>query len=242
MISESELIANLHAVQARIEAAARRADRSPDEIRLVAVTKSHPADLIRLAYLVGLRDFGENRVEEARAKQAELADLPEARWHMIGHVQSRRARDVVGSFALVHSLDRPKIAASFDRLAAERGLRLPVLFECNISGEASKDGWDASEPVGRPELLASMLTGARLPSLDLQGLMTMAPWTEDEAVLRRVFRRLTELRNELSAAGAGVLPELSMGMTDDFEIAIEEGATMVRIGRALFGDRPVGAG
>lgn len=241
MISESELRANLQAVRARIEAAARRANRAPDEIRLVAVTKSHPPDLVRLAYDVGLRDFGENRVEEARAKQAELADLLEARWHMIGHVQSRRARDVVGSFALVHSLDRPKIAAAFDRLAAERGLKLPTLLECNISGEASKDGWDASGPAARPALLASMLAAARLPRLDVRGLMTMAPWTDDVTVLRRVFRGLVELRDELSAAGAGALPELSMGMTDDFEIAIEEGATMVRIGRALFGDRPTGA-
>jgi pyridoxal phosphate enzyme (YggS family) len=241
MISESDLGANLQAVRVRIEAAARRAGRSPDEVRLVAVTKSHPADLIRLAYRVGLRDFGENRVEEARAKQAELADLLEARWHLIGHVQGRKARDVVGSFALVHSLDRPKIAASFDRLATERGLRLPVLLECNISGEASKDGWDASPPVGRTELLASMLAAARLPALEVRGLMTMAPWTADEAVLRRVFRGLVQLRAELSAAGAGALAELSMGMTDDFEIAVEEGATMVRIGRALFGDRPAGA-
>jgi pyridoxal phosphate enzyme (YggS family) len=241
MISESDLSANLQAVRARIDAAARRAGRSPDEVRLVAVTKSHPADLIRLAYRVGLRDFGENRVEEARAKQAELADLLEARWHLIGHVQGRKARDVVGSFALVHSLDRPKIAASFDRLATERGLRLPVLLECNISGEASKEGWDASPPVGRTELLASMLAAARLPALEVRGLMTMAPWTADEAVLRRVFRGLVQLRAELSAAGAGALAELSMGMTDDFEIAVEEGATMVRIGRALFGDRPAGA-
>jgi hypothetical protein len=242
MISESELSANLQAVRARIEAAARRAGRSPHEIRLVAVTKGHPAELIRLAHHVGLQDFGENRVEEARAKQAGLADLPEARWHMIGHVQGRRAREVVGSFALVHSVDRPKIAAAFDHLAAEHSLHLPVLLECNISGEASKDGWDASQPLGRPELLASMLAATRLPALNVRGLMTMAPWTRDEMVLRRVFRGLAELRDELAAAGGGSIPELSMGMTDDFEIAIEEGATMVRIGRALFGDRPAGAG
>ncbi len=146
MISESDLGANLRAVRARIEAASRRAGRSPGEVRLIAVTKSHPAELVRLAYRAGLRDFGENRVEEAREKQAALADLVDARWHMIGHVQSRKAREVVGSFSLVHSLDRPKIATLLDHLASERGLRLPVLLECNISGEASKDGWDTSAP------------------------------------------------------------------------------------------------
>jgi hypothetical protein len=242
MIPEADLRANLRAVEARIEAAAGRAGRSPGDVRLIAVTKSHPAELVRLAYRAGLRDFGENRVEEARGKQAELADLVDARWHMIGHVQSRKARDVVGSFSLVHSLDRPKLAASLDRLVGEHSLRLPVLLECNISGEASKDGWDASPPGGRADLLASMLAAARLPRLDVRGLMTMAPWTAEESVLRRVFRGLARLRDELLAAGAGGLPELSMGMTDDFEIAIEEGATMVRIGRALFGDRPTGAG
>ncbi len=116
-----------------------------------------------------------------------------------------------------------------------------MLLECNISGEASKDGWDASAPNGRSGLLASMLAASQLPRLEVRGLMTMAPWTADEAVLRRVFLGLARLREDLAAAGAGALPELSMGMTDDFEIAIEEGATMVRIGRALFGDRPTGA-
>ena len=240
MISESDLGTNLRAVRARIEAASRRAGRSPGEVRLIAVTKSHPAELVRLAYRAGLRDFGENRVEEAREKQAALAELVDARWHMIGHVQSRKAREVVGSFSLVHSLDRLKIATLLDHLASERGLRLPVLLECNISGEASKDGWDTSAPNGRPDLLASMLAASQLPRLEVRGLMTMAPWTTNEAVLRRVFLGLARLREDLAAAGAGALPELSMGMTDDFEIAIEEGATMVRIGRALFGDRPTG--
>ncbi len=241
MIAATDLRANIDSVRSRIEAAARRAGRSPDEICVVAVTKGHPPELVRLAYHAGLRDFGENRLEEARAKQAQLADLAEARWHMIGHVQSRKAREVVGPFVLVHSVDRPKIAMSLDRLAHERGLRLPVLLECNISGEASKDGWDISARTDRAELLASLLAVTRLPSLDVRGLMTMAPWTADEQVLRDVFSGLARLRDEVAAAGGSVLRELSMGMTDDFEIAIEEGATMVRIGRALFGDRPPGA-
>ena len=196
---------------------------------------------MRLAYHAGLRDFGENRVDEALAKQAQLTDLTEARWHMIGHVQGRRAKDVVGPFTLVHSVDRPKIAMSLDRLAQERGLRLPALLECNISGEASKEGWDISATTVRAGVLASLLAATHLPSLDVRGLMTMAPWTAGEQVLRNVFGGLARLRGELAAAGGGALPELSMGMTDDFEIAIEEGATMVRIGRALFGDRPAGA-
>jgi pyridoxal phosphate enzyme (YggS family) len=241
MISESVLKANLRAVRLRLEAAARRAGRSPDEIRIIAVTKGHPPDLVRLAYDSGLRDFGENRVEEARSKQSQLSDLKEARWHMIGHIQSRKAKDVVGAFVLVHSVDRARIAATLDRLGCERGLRLPVLLECNLSGEASKDGWDASRGRGRPDLLADLLAVTRLPSLDVQGMMTMAPWTSDIPLLRRVFSGLVQLRDELRAAGAGPLPELSMGMTDDFEIAIGEGATMVRIGRALFGERPTGA-
>lgn len=241
MINATDLQANLGSVRSRIEAAARRAGRSPDEICVIAVTKGHPPELVRLAYHAGLRDFGENRVEEARAKQAQLADLAEARWHMIGHVQSRKAREVVGPFVLVHSVDRPKIAMALDRLAHERGLRLPVLLECNISGEASKDGWDISARTDRAELLASLLAVTRLPSLDVRGLMTMAPWTADVQVLRNVFSGLARLREDVAASGGGALPELSMGMTDDFEIAIEEGATMVRIGRALFGDRPAGA-
>jgi pyridoxal phosphate enzyme (YggS family) len=240
MLAEPELRANLDVVRSRIEAAARRAGRSPAGIRLVAVTKSHPAELVRLAYRAGLRDFGENRVDEALAKRAQLTDLSEAQWHMIGHVQGRRAKEVVGPFALIHSVDRPKIALSLDHLAAERGLRLPVLLECNVSGEASKDGWSVSSGNGGADLLASLLGVTRLPSLEVRGLMTMAPWRDEVRMLRHVFGGLVRLRDELSAAGAGALPELSMGMTDDFEVAIEEGATMVRIGRALFGDRPAG--
>jgi len=242
MIAESQLAANLESLRSRIEAAAGRAGRSPDAIRIIAVTKGHSTDLVRLACRAGLRDFGENRVDEGVAKQTQLADLAEARWHMIGHIQSRKANDVVGAFALVHSVDRPKIAASLDRLARDRKLRLPVLLECNISGEASKDGWDVASARDRRSLLESLLGVARLPSLDVRGMMTMAPWTRDQALLHRVFSGLARLRDDLQAAGAGALPELSMGMTDDFEIAIEEGATMVRIGRALFGERPTGTG
>lgn len=191
-----------------------------------------------MAYEAGVRDVGENRIEEALPKQAELADLSDLRWHLIGHIQSRKARAVVGAFALVHSVDRPKIAGLLDRHAGERGTRLPVLLECNVSGESTKEGWQAQPGVDRQALLASLRTEASRPNLQVLGLMTMAPWSVDQAELRRVFGRLRDLRDELAAGAAGDWPELSMGMTDDFEVAIEEGATMVRVGRALFGERP----
>lgn len=238
MIDEPGIRTNIDRVRQRIEAAARRAKRDPSAIRLIAVTKGQPADIVRMGYAAGLREVGENRVEEALSKQAVLSDLTDLRWHLIGHIQSRKARDVVGAFSLVHSVDRAKVAGLLDRHAGERGMRLPVLLECNVSGEPTKDGWDARPDADRLALLAGLRAAARLPNLDALGLMTMAPWTRDEAELRRVFGGLRRLREELSGEGVGHWPELSMGMTDDFEVAIEEGATMVRIGRALFGERP----
>jgi len=219
-IDEATLHANVESVRRRIGSAAGRAGRSVGEVRLIAVTKGQPSEVVRLAHAAGLRDFGENRMDEAVGKQAELSDLPDIRWHMIGHIQSRKAAAAVGAFALVHSIDRS------------------VLLECNVSGEASKDGWDARTGADRPRLLAGLRTAMQLARLDVHGLMTMAPWTSDEEELRRVFRGLRSLRDELASGGLNGLPELSMGMTDDFEAAIEEGATMVRIGRALFGERP----
>jgi len=238
VIDGPTLRANVESVRRRIGVAAGRAGRGAGEVRLIAVTKGQPSEVVRLAHAAGLRDFGENRMDEAQAKQAELSDLADIRWHMIGHIQSRKAAAAIGAFALVHSVDRPKIATLLDRWAGEQGIRQPVLLECNVSGEPSKDGWEARTGVDRPTLLASLRTAMHLAQLDVQGLMTMAPWTPDEEELRRVFRGLRTLRDELAASGGSQLPELSMGMTDDFELAIEEGATMVRIGRALFGERP----
>ena len=237
-IDEATLHANVESVRRRIGSAAGRAGRSVGEVRLIAVTKGQPSEVVRLAHAAGLRDFGENRMDEAVGKQAELSDLPDIRWHMIGHIQSRKAAAAVGAFVLVHSVDRPKIGILLDRCAGERGLRQSVLLECNVSGEASKDGWDARTGADRPRLLAGLRVAMQLARLDVHGLMTMAPWTSDEEELRRVFRGLRSLREELASGGLNGLPELSMGMTDDFEVAIEEGATMVRIGRALFGERP----
>ncbi len=229
---------NLGQVQERIERAARRAGRDPSEILLVAVTKGQPPEVVRLGYAAGLRDFGENRVEEALPKIAALADLEGLRWHMVGHIQSRKARAVPGPFALVHSVDREKIARLLDRHAGEAGKRLPVLLECNVSGEASKEGWRLDDPALWESALEALGAVVALPHLHVRGLMTMAPWTTDSEQVRATFRRLRELRDFLAARLPGEWGVLSMGMTDDFEGAVEEGATCVRIGRAIFGERP----
>jgi pyridoxal phosphate enzyme (YggS family) len=232
-----DVAGNLERVRERIAAAARRAGRSPETIRLVAVTKNQPLDQARLAYALGLREFGENRVEEALPRQAALADLEGIHWHMIGHVQSRKARDVAPAFALVHSVDRIKIARALDERAAEAGRRLPVLLECNLSGEATKEGWPLAERSGWEAIVAPFEAVCSLPHLEVQGLMTMAPWTDRPETARPVFAKLRELQAVLAARIPGRWAELSMGMTDDFEVAIEEGATIVRIGRAIFGER-----
>ncbi len=239
----NDLRINLSSVQERIAAAAARAGRDEDEVTLVAVTKMEPPDVILAAYELGLRHFGENRIEEAQEK---VDDLPaDITWHMIGHIQSRKARDVLPLFDWIHSLDRAKIARRLERFADEGGKPLPVLLECNVSGEASKYGFAADrwaeDPGQRRALFAAIKEIVALPHLQVQGLMTMAPIVGDAEETRPVFVQLRRLRDELS----GAFPQanwrhLSMGMTDDFEVAIEEGATMVRIGRAIFApDRPI---
>lgn len=237
----NELEANLRSVQERIAAAAARAGRDAGEITLVAVTKMESPDAIMTAYELGQKHFGENRLEEAQEKVGELPD--DVVWHMIGHIQSRKARDVVPLFHWVHSVDRLKIARRLDRYAADLAGPLPVLLECNVSGEESKygfaaDRWAEDGPQGqaqRQALFAAVSDMVELPNLRLEGLMTMAPIVEDPELARPVFRQLRVLRDDLAAAfpGAG-WSHLSMGMTDDFEVAIEEGATMVRVGRAIF--------
>ncbi len=225
----NDLQANLQAVQGRIAAAARRVGRDPGGVTLVAVTKTQSPALIRAAYDLGLRHFGENRVEEAEAKTGSLPT--DITWHMIGHIQSRKARRVMDLFQVVHSVDSVKLARRLDRLCAERAAPLPVLLEFNVSGEASKYGFAADE--GTP--LAAVKEIVALPHLQVQGLMTMAPIVPDPEQARPVFVRLRRLRDELAAT----FPQtdwhhLSMGMTDDFEVAIEEEATIVRVGRAIF--------
>jgi len=231
---------NLHTVERRIAAACARADRPREAVTLVAVTKTRPLAAIRAAYACGLRDFGENRIEELVPRAAELhdefaADPP--RWHMIGHIQSRKAADVAVGANLVHSLDSVKLAMRLNRFAAEAEIVLPVLVELNVSGEASKEGL----PAWTDELLATAvaeLAGLEgLANLAVHGLMTMAPFVADPEDARPVFRRLRQVQKLLrERLPWSTWDDLSMGMTNDYAVAIEEGATMVRIGRAIFGE------
>ncbi len=229
----------LNAVRERMARAAIRAGRSPDEITLVAVSKGHPAEAVAAAYSLGMRDFGENRVEEAEPKIARVRELLDQmavdgspRWHLIGHIQSRKAAQAIGPYVLIHSVDRLKIARRLERFAAEQGRIQPILLEVNVSGEESKFGFHTSE------VATAVAQMAPLSHLRIRGLMTMAPLVTDPEAVRPVFARLRTLRDELALK----YPEfswhhLSMGMTNDFEVAIEEGATMVRIGTAIFGPR-----
>jgi pyridoxal phosphate enzyme (YggS family) len=217
--------------------AAKRVERDPGEITLVAVTKTQPPEVILKAYDLGLRHFGENRVGEAETKVRELPS--DINWHMIGHIQSRKAKRVVPLFQFVHSVDSFKLARRLDRLSAEQDRPLPILLEVNVSGEASKYGFGADRWAVDDNQLELLLADVReitaLPHLQVQGLMTMAPIVADPEEARPTFVRLRQLRDELAQQFPGSdWHHLSMGMTDDFEVAIEEGATMVRVGRAIF--------
>ncbi len=228
----------LAAVSERISSAASRAGRDPADVTLVAVSKTHGPEVVRAAAEAGQHLFGENRVEEAAPKMQSLAAAG-LEWHMIGHVQTRKAREVVqAQFALVHSVDTVKLGERLGMLAAQAGRRQAVLLEMNVSGEATKSGFGASQPQQWPELLASLAELADAPGLEVRGLMTMAPQVEQPDSARPFFERLRQLQDYLRRQlPAGVGPELSMGMTDDFEVAIAAGATLVRIGRAIFGER-----
>ncbi len=197
-------------------------------VRIVAVTKGHGPEAIKAAVAAGLGDIGENRVQEALAKQEALAGVPVA-WHLIGTLQRNKAKHAVGRFALIHSVDRLELAAELDRRAAVGGVQ-PVLVQVNCSGEPQKGG---VAPEGLPGLLEAM---DALPHLQVRGLMTMSALTEDRDEQRRAFRLLRELREAAERDGR-TLPELSMGMSADYEVAVEEGATMVRVGTVLFGER-----
>jgi pyridoxal phosphate enzyme (YggS family) len=228
---------DLHSVQARMAAAAARAGRDPAEIALVAVTKNQSPEAIRAGYDLGLRHFGENRVEEAESKLGGLPD--DITWHMIGHIQSRKAKRVVPLFQFVHSVDTVKLARRLDRLCSDRPEPFPILLECNVSGEEAKYGFAAQawseDKAHRDALLSAVREIVALPGLQVQGLMTMAPIVADPEEARPVFVHLRQLRDMLSEAFPGTdWRHLSMGMTDDFEVAIEEGATIVRVGRAIF--------
>lgn len=229
---------NLRAVQQRIARAAARAGRDPREITLVAVSKTFPVETILVAHALGVQHFGENRVEEAAEKiptlKASITQSP-ITWHLVGHLQSRKVKDAVALFDLIHSVDSVALAQKINQRAAALGKRLPILLEVNIAGEASKYGF-APEP--RAEFFAAVRAILALPQLDAQGLMTIAPLVAQPDEARPFFGALRALRDELRARfPEGAWQHLSMGMTDDFEAAIAEGATMVRIGRAIFGAR-----
>jgi hypothetical protein len=233
----SDLESNLLSVRARIAEAAKRAGRDPSEIALVAVTKTQSPETIQAAYDLGLRHFGENRVEEAEAK---IGHLPEnITWHMIGHIQSRKAKRVLPLFQMIHSLDSVKLAQRLNRLSVDSIKPLPVLLECNVSGEDSKYGFAAHQWAEDGGVWSSLQAAVEeivdLPRLEVQGLMTMAPIVSQPEQARPVFTQLRLLRDSLQAAfPQAQWHHLSMGMTDDFEVAIEEGATLIRVGRAIF--------
>ncbi len=220
------------AVHERIRRAAARVGRAPESVRLIAVSKNHPADAVRAAHAAGIRDFGENRVREAEGKVAALADLRSAlRWHLIGHLQSNKARRAVSSIDLVQSVDSAELALRLERLAAERGTPLDILIQVDLAGEATKTGLPERELPALVERLAR-----ECPHLRVGGLMLMPPYDDPERV-RPYFRRLRELGESVRAQGLTLGPELSMGMSHDLEAAVEEGATMVRVGTAIFGER-----
>ncbi|NPA27274.1 MAG: YggS family pyridoxal phosphate-dependent enzyme [Chloroflexi bacterium] len=232
-----------HAVLERITRAAQRAGRDPREVRLVVVTKAQPLERVQAVLEAGARDLGENYPEEAVPKiQALRPSFPDARWHMIGHLQRRKAPLVVEHFAMMHSVDRVRIAERLDRLCAARDRTLPVLLEFNVGGEASKSGWPAWDEAQWPTLLPEIERVLALPRLQVQGLMTVPPWRPDPEDVRPFFQRLRRLRDFLARAfPRSSWEHLSMGMSHDFEVAIEEGATFVRIGTAILGPRPTPA-
>ncbi|MBS3942774.1 MAG: YggS family pyridoxal phosphate-dependent enzyme [Dethiobacter sp.] len=218
---------NLQRVRKEIAAAARRSGRDPGDVRLVAVTKTVGVESVRQAAALGLKDFGENRLQEAREK---VAAFPELCWHFIGRLQSNKVKDVITHFTLIHSLDRFSLAEELQRCGDRLDLEFAALVQVNVAGEDSKSGLDPSE---LPDFLDAL---RRMPRIKVEGLMTMAPWADDPEEVRPVFRQLWELRRKYRSPEMN-LPHLSMGMTGDFAVAVEEGATMVRIGSALFGVR-----
>jgi PLP dependent protein len=230
----SRLLAeNLPRVRERIAQAADRGGRDPASVRLVAVTKGHPLEALQAALEAGIRDLGENRLGELEEKRAALGEDTPAIWHMIGHLQRRKAPGVRPMAHLLHSLDSLKLAQRLERTAPEGTAPLPVLLQVNTSGEEAKYGFS---PEAYRDQVGEVLS---LPSLKVEGLMTMAPFTEDEGVLRATFRGLRELHEEtLSAHPEYQGAELSMGMSNDFELAVEEGSTLVRLGTVLLGERP----
>jgi PLP dependent protein len=232
--AQNALASRLTAVRGRIAAAAERGGRAPEEVKLIAISKTHPASAIKTLIELGTLDVGENRVQEAEEKIAELG-RETARWHLVGHLQANKTRRAVNLFDVIHSLDSLDLARRLDRICGdEKRSNLPVLIQVDLGHEETKSGIDESE-------LTHLVDGlGPLSRVQLIGLMTLPPYFDDPEQSRPFFRRLRQLRDDLASRGAfGTRRgELSMGMTHDFEVAIQEGATMVRIGTAIFGERP----
>jgi PLP dependent protein len=235
--SATDIAGNLEAVRARIAGAARRAGRSPADVTLVAVSKTFGIEHVRAAYDAGQRDFGENKVQEGLQKIGAAADTPGVRWHLIGHLQSNKARKAAGSFACIQSVDSRELLKRLDAAAAELGTTPEVLVQADLAGEATKFG----APRGDVEAIVRDAVAAR--AVRLAGLMLIPPWSADPEVTRPWFVRLRELRDRLVTTDvpAAALRHLSMGMSHDFEAAVEEGATIVRVGTAIFGARTTGS-
>jgi len=227
MSTRYEIAERLEIVKARIGAAAHRARRDPASIRLVLASKTQTPEAIRAAYEAGARDFGENYVQEAIGKRPALADLGEIRWHLIGHLQTNKARIAAAAFMLIHTIDSIRVAEALAR--ARPSPKVRALIEVNLGAEASKTGVAAGE-------VEAILEAVR-DKIQIDGLMTIPPPAPRAEAARSYFERLRRLRDRLAIGSGLALSELSMGMTDDFEVAIEEGATIVRIGRAVFGER-----
>jgi pyridoxal phosphate enzyme (YggS family) len=226
----NSLEARLAAVEARIAAACARAGRARDEVTLLAVSKTHTADAVAEAVRLGLTEFAESKVQEARAK---IPMCPSrCRWHLIGHLQSNKARDAVALFETIQSVDSLSLARELQKQAEKQSRRPKVLLEVNVAGESSKFGWAPDR------VLTELMEVNALDRLEIHGLMTIAPYVTDSERVRVYFRKLRELRDAAADRLGAPLPVLSMGMSGDLDVAIEEGSTMVRVGTALFGDRP----
>lgn len=230
MPGRTAIATNIARLRERVAGAAERAGRRADEITIIAVSKTFPADAIRTAYDEGLRHFGENRVQEWESKRTAVVQL-DATWHLIGHLQSNKTRRAAYLFNRVDSVDDLALAKRLDAAAAAEGKNLPVLIEVRLSDEDTKSG------IGESELVSLAASMAPFGHIDLLGLMTIPPFLDDPERVRPYFRKLRELRDQVSHQIGRKLPVLSMGMSHDFEVAIEEGATEIRVGTAIFGER-----
>ena len=226
----SELQENLTRIRSRIDQACERSGRQPDSVRLMAVSKNQSPERVAEAASAGLTLFGENRIQEAKVKIAQSPSQLE--WHFIGHLQSNKSRDAVSLFHVVQGVDSLALAEELQKQAIKQARSLPILLEVNVAGESSKFGWNPDR------LLAELLQLNALNRLEVHGLMTIAPYAVDPEQVRPIFRRLRELRDRCTDLMGAPIPVLSMGMSGDLEVAIEEGATLVRVGTALFGERP----